>query len=233
MQINLPAEDETQSEVVQASKNTSDDPSFNSDRQQVLEDLEEAVKRSLHNNEFGSMFGDSCIIEKQRVEPIEDCLSDEYETGMIRQWSRGTESDEQLPDDEDEGSTTFGGVEIIGVKCKAAGNGLQWWYQTKVKDMTLSVDGDVRLDSPFGWAKVTPLSNGYQYAAYFPLWIRCEVVPEVWKKPLWEAIGPRFWILTASDSDAQWDGRANLYMSGELSKHFCQERHCKICQGRY
>ena len=170
--------------------------------------------------------------EKQQVETIEDNLPDEYETRMIQQWSRVTDSDAQLPDDKDECPTTFGGVEIIGVICKAAGNGLRWWYRTKVPDMTLNVDGYEGLYSSYGQVDVTSaVSNGYQYVQFSPLWVHCKELPEVWKKNLWKAIGPRFWTFTELSSDAQWDGTTNLYTSEKLSRHLCKERHCEKCQG--
>ena len=191
---------------------------------------EQIAMKSLHDNELESIFGESHIIQKQQVETTEDSLPDEDETRMVQEWSRAPHSQTRLLDDEDEYSTTSGFVEIIGVACKTVGNGVQWRYRTQPSDMTLRLDQCAELDTPFGHARASPLTNGYHYVRFSPTWVRCHKVPEAWKASLWKAIGPKFWSLTAPCSDAEWDATKNLYLSETLSVHLCTEKHCEECR---
>ena len=196
--------------------------------------LEQIVKVSLHNNEFESTFGESCIIREEQAETTEDNLPDEDETRMAQEWSKATHSQTYLVGDEDEYSTTSAPVEIIGVECKTIGNGVQWWYRTQPTDMTLRSDYCAELNTPFGNARLAhPLNNGYHYVQFSPTWVRCHKVPKAWKADLWKAIGPKFWSLPAPCSDAKWDATENLYLSETLSIHLCGEIHCEECQSRY
>ena len=86
--------------------------------------LEQTVKLSLHNNEFESIFEKSCTIQKQQVEITKDNLPDEDQTRMAQEWSKATHSQTHLIGDEDEHSSTSSPVEIIGVECRAIGNGV-------------------------------------------------------------------------------------------------------------
>lgn len=222
-----------------------DDTSFTSKRtndtgqvgvQSTNQALEQIATKSLHINDFESTFGESHTVQKQQVETTEDNLPDEIETRMAQDWSKTVQSHIHLFDDENDYSTASAFVKIVGIKCKAIGSGVQWWYLTQQPDMTLHSDNCAEVDTPFGHTSIVlPLHNGYQFVRFSPHWVRCHKVPKFCKIQLWKAIGPRFWSLTDSCSDVTWDARQNWYanLSKKLSVHLCMEKECEACQRRY
>ena len=190
--------------------------------------LQHVVTKSLHG--FESTCGGSCTTQMQPAETDEDNSPDEDETRMAQQWSKTKQGQACIVDDEDNCSTTPAYIEIIGVQCKSSGNGVQWWYLTQQSDMTLDSDNCAELNMPFGHARrILGLPNGYQFVQFLPNWIRSDKVPRACKVEFWKAIGPKFWNLAVSSSDATWDARENWYQSEKLSVHLCTYKQCRFC----